>query len=1340
MLEHFRTVILIWMSIFIPFYGAVEYVKHTSSDSIDKSISTFVNSENINVAQNISNKIKINIQELETMSLCFLEKYQCLKDHPNPIRIKEQTTFEQKALQEKEDIKKLTNDIFNQYLELVDFTLYDEKGKLLYSHVNQDTSDMMRDEKFVKILNGKFFYNFLNLNEDKSNPVDNIGFKKTFVQEFKNKKYIFEIVNKLDHFANYITGKDISGTLPRYFYVSSPDFPRYIYMNDKSANVKNNFADGVNLGIHLTKVLETASQANQEVSMYSKVKISNFIFSVSCVPIEINNDNKDKYIGPKLYSFVACTPEAYDNMIDMIHQSTQDLIYFLLVTSCLLSMLIGIRYSQINAKGMLSKVIIDTTPVPVIVFKLADGKFNICNPHSTSLLMMNPEKTKDEIIWNFFTQENDKKYVYDAMESKIAISDYETILQTKSGQTFYALLYADPIYIDNELYVVFGIHDISHMKDIEKKLKKNAETLEEQVKERTKDLHGKALELENSNKSLEDAKKIADQANESKSIFLKNMSSELRTPLHAIMGYSEILKDEAIDREDEVSASDLQKIMGVSKHLMAIIVDILDVSKVESGKTLLYFTRSNITDIVSDVDGVAKPIIADKDNTLFVECEDDIGEIYTDATKLRQILLNIIGNASKFTDTGKITLNTKKTTIDGKEFINFVITDTGIGMPVEQVAYLNKVFKTSYLDEDFETLFDREDSLIGLGLTITKKSCEMLGGTIYIESTPNEGTISSIMIPVESSPPMDENVEMKNDNPFLDTTTGELKIITFRKKNTTKKKKKIITAEVSDVEEKIFLDEDDEQLDLSNIQIIDEENILHMPDEEEQFIEEYTYDDVELKKDTFKTQEEEKLSNVEKHHSELQKTNKKTDKDFDENPAIGNGENMENENNNNQNTINDPINSVDNTADNAGLNEQNNIEKSTFLHGALKIDENMTEVQKENVENLLNKDIEKQEEKIDELTSELNHDKAELKSENIELYKDEEEIENLRKILSTNEPLIHGFEMTMRNSEKTVLELQVKVKTKEIELHATHANNHSEHGHETFIIKRNKLETELYDLSEQLKIAEKQYGIDTHKCEYYTNLVDNAKTKLEDLISGKEQLLHTIEIEKQIINDEELQYKNAENNINDDQIGIQIIENQITTVSEPNNVQQNNAQNTIQNSVPQNIIQNNNVQNGAPHNNVQNAATQNIMQNNAYQNNQNQQNQEQLNQLSKKLNDVTKVNSNQVGFFDKIKNIFAKKTAAPVIHHIPQHPQQNMQQPAQQGVQMGAQQNNIMQEPAQTTAQPVINQVQQQQVPQQNTQTTHPTHMQNTANYNVVQKQESALDKLKNVFKNMIKK
>jgi signal transduction histidine kinase len=237
------------------------------------------------------------------------------------------------------------------------------------------------------------------------------------------------------------------------------------------------------------------------------------------------------------------------------------------------------------------------------------------------------------------------------------------------------------------------------------------------------------------------ARDAAAEADRAKSQFLASMSHELRTPLNAIIGYSEMLTEQAEDDGHEDMVPDLKKILAAGKHLLALINDILDLSKIEAGKLTLVNETFSLTDLVNDVVGTVVPLIEKNTNTLDVKMPKDLAPIIGDSLRLRQCLFNLLSNASKFTNKGTITLDVAHVIESGRGWIRMRVSDTGIGMTPDQLARMFQSFSQA------DATIARQYGGTGLGLAITRKLCRMMGGDVTVESEHGRGSTFTIILP-----------------------------------------------------------------------------------------------------------------------------------------------------------------------------------------------------------------------------------------------------------------------------------------------------------------------------------------------------------------------------------------------------------------------------------------------------------------------------------------------------------------------------------------------------------------------------------------------------------------
>ncbi len=243
----------------------------------------------------------------------------------------------------------------------------------------------------------------------------------------------------------------------------------------------------------------------------------------------------------------------------------------------------------------------------------------------------------------------------------------------------------------------------------------------------------------NAEEALRRAKTAAEEASRSKSQFLANMSHELRTPLNAIIGYSELLHEEAEEMGERSFCEDLRKIEKAGKHLLELINGVLDIAKIEAGKMEIHVEEFEIGSMLAEVASTIRPVIEKKGNQITIEAAADLGNMATDLTKLRQSLFNLLGNAGKFTENGEVILSAVRES-DGN-WIRFDVRDTGIGMSPEQSARIFEAFTQA------DSSTTRKFGGTGLGLTITREFCRLIGGEASVVSTPGAGSTFTLRLP-----------------------------------------------------------------------------------------------------------------------------------------------------------------------------------------------------------------------------------------------------------------------------------------------------------------------------------------------------------------------------------------------------------------------------------------------------------------------------------------------------------------------------------------------------------------------------------------------------------------
>jgi signal transduction histidine kinase len=244
-------------------------------------------------------------------------------------------------------------------------------------------------------------------------------------------------------------------------------------------------------------------------------------------------------------------------------------------------------------------------------------------------------------------------------------------------------------------------------------------------------------------------RRAAEKASEVKSAFLASMSHELRTPLNIIIGYTQMQQEEALAAGRRNDLIDLQRIEAAGQHLLTLIHGVLELSKIEAGRLEVNPSEFAVEALVREVMGLVEPLANRQGNRLVVEVAPDAGRMFSDVTRIKQGLLNLAGNAAKFTEQGEIRLRVERARRHNAEWVDFSVVDTGPGIDREDLARLFEPF--SQVDGNKPRPGAKEEGT-GLGLVITRRLCRLLGGEVTVESVPGQGSAFTMQLPAEVTP------------------------------------------------------------------------------------------------------------------------------------------------------------------------------------------------------------------------------------------------------------------------------------------------------------------------------------------------------------------------------------------------------------------------------------------------------------------------------------------------------------------------------------------------------------------------------------------------------------
>jgi PAS domain S-box-containing protein len=406
-----------------------------------------------------------------------------------------------------------------------------------------------------------------------------------------------------------------------------------------------------------------------------------------------------------------------------------------------------------NAQALPFDTIVETINDGILVCRLG-GEIVYANHSIASMLSRSREELVGSMLFDFMDDEWAARARSNLKRRKEGVEemfDHQWI--TGDGESIWTLVSAKPMYDDDgeQWGSLVAIQDISERKEMEEELRQARDELESRVEERTRQLVETNQRLKHEVEDRREAEERALEASRAKSAFLANMSHELRTPLNAVIGYTALIDEDLEFVANQPKSldigsvrEDLGKIHHAGEHLLALINDILDLSKVEAGKMQLDFTSVDLVVLIDEVIETARPMVDENDNRISVQLGHE-GELMADRTKLKQVLLNLVGNAAKFTEGGDIRVQTAAEVVDSDRFLRIEVSDTGAGINPDKQQELFEPFTQA------DNSSTREHGGTGLGLTICKRFTEMMGGHVRLDSEPGEGSTFSVFLPFRRS-------------------------------------------------------------------------------------------------------------------------------------------------------------------------------------------------------------------------------------------------------------------------------------------------------------------------------------------------------------------------------------------------------------------------------------------------------------------------------------------------------------------------------------------------------------------------------------------------------------
>jgi PAS domain S-box-containing protein len=378
------------------------------------------------------------------------------------------------------------------------------------------------------------------------------------------------------------------------------------------------------------------------------------------------------------------------------------------------------------------RVIAEAAPMAVAIVTFDDGIIRYANQRFSEMFELVGSSALGLQAKTLYADPQHRERFIGALGEHGHVEGMEMLLKRAGGEEFWALIASQRVQFEGRPAMINGLVDISDRKRMEGELHK--------------------------------AIWASEQATRAKSDFVANMSHELRTPLNAIIGYSEMLFEDAQSAGRESETADLRKIQDAGKHLLGLIDNILDLSKIEAGKMTVYLETFELRPMIDSVAATVTPLAKKTGNALVVSCADEVGTIHSDLTKVRQTLFNLLSNACKFTRNGTITLTALRDTNEVGDWIEFQVRDTGIGMTSDQQA---KVFEAFTQADDSTT---RVYGGTGLGLAITKSFCRLMGGDVTLTSEAGRVTTFVVRLPAAASAASDTAVsaaEKRSEGPHV---------------------------------------------------------------------------------------------------------------------------------------------------------------------------------------------------------------------------------------------------------------------------------------------------------------------------------------------------------------------------------------------------------------------------------------------------------------------------------------------------------------------------------------------------------------------------------------------